>query len=91
MFNSYANIYEKQDNNLLALKNLESFNEKDLYYLKAEKLKLKILNDLDKTKEIVKNLRSLVKEFPNRIELKILTRILILRLQPITGELNGSQ
>ena len=67
-----ANIYEKQDNNLIALKNLESFNEKDLYYLKAEKLKLKILNDLDKTKEIVKNLRSLVKEFPNRIELKIL-------------------
>ncbi len=67
-----SNIYEKQDNKLLALKNLEKFDRKDLYYLKAEKLKLKILNDLDKTKEIVKNLRSLVEEFPDRMELKIL-------------------
>ena len=67
-----SSIYEKLSLNSLALNALNGILDNDFYYLKASKLKIQILGQMQREKEITGLLNNLVFLFPRKNEFKVL-------------------
>ena len=67
--------FEKLGYNKLGVDYTEDLNTDNIYYYKFLRMKLSLLEDLNKDEELLLDLKKFIKAYPDKIEMKILLLI----------------